>query len=621
MNVNTKTYRKDLDVLKGFAILSVVFYHLGILKSGYLGVDLFLVINGFLVIPSVCRHIADGDFSYWEFLKKRVMRLLPLIVIASAVCLLWGFIAMLPDDYENLSEYVIASNVLSGNIMSAISSGNYWAAFNEYKPLMHMWYVGVIFEFYVTFPLIVMLVNRCKRLVVSCVGNCNAGGQIVDNQSFTNVLLLILFVASLSLYLIPGVPGHKFYHVQFRYFEFVAGGLVGMNLKRLNYENAIVSTITNLLLVLTICISLFTFDIHDIGGVQIVIGASNTPRGLLLPNNVLVILTVLLSCLVIAQNNDASPINHFLFKDNTLAFVGKMSFSIFVWHQIVIAFYRYSFSSRITILSLLCYLLFVFVLSWITYYFVEQKIKPSNKAFIITLASDVVVSLIAGLIYLNAGVVRDVPEIDAYVHNAKRGMHIAYCDRIYSYNQDFPKNDKPNVLVIGNSFSRDMSNVILESKIKDSINLSYINELKPSYSERIAKADKIFIFGSKKKIPEYLWSNLKEGVEVWGISTKSFGVSNGAIYWNHNKSWYFDQTVPVNETVLEINRKWKQEWGEFFVDMMQLAMFSEDQVRVFSPEHKFISPDCEHLVRGGAQYYASVLDFESIFDDILIFNK
>lgn len=433
--------------------------------------------------------------------------------------------------------------------------------------------------------------------------------------------MLILFVASLSLYLIPGVPGHKFYHVQFRYFEFVAGGLVGMNLKRLNYDNAIVSTITNLLLVLTICISLFTFDIHDIGGVQIVIGASNTPRGLLLPNNVLVILTVLLSCLVIAQNNDASPINHFLFKDNTLAFVGKMSFSIFVWHQIVIAFYRYSFSSRITILSLLCYLLFVFVLSWITYYFVEQKIKPSNKAFIITLASDVVVSLIAGLIYLNAGVVRDVPEIDAYVHNAKRGMHIAYCDRIYSYNQDFPKNDKPNVLVIGNSFSRDMSNVILESKIKDSINLSYINELKPSYSERIAKADKIFIFGSKKKIPEYLWSNLKEGVEVWGISTKSFGVSNGAIYWNHNKSWYFDQTVPVNETVLEINRKWKQEWGEFFVDMMQLAMFSEDQVRVFSPEHKFISPDCEHLVRGGAQYYASVLDFESIFDDILIFNK
>ncbi len=615
-------HRKDLDVLKGFAIIAVVFYHLGILKSGYLGVDLFLVINGFLIIPSVCRHVSDGDFSYWQFLKKRVIRILPLIVIATFCCLVWGFYPMLPDDYENLSEYVIASNVLSGNIMSAISSSNYWAAFNEYRPLMHMWYVGVIIEFYVTFPLIVMLANRCKRLVVSGVSDFNGGGQNFDNQTFTNVLLLILFIVSLSLYLIPGISGHKFYHVQFRYFELVAGGLVGVNLKRLNYNNAIISTITNILLILTICISLFTFDVHNIGGVQTVIGASNTPRELLLPNNVLVILTVILSCLVIAQENDASPINRFLFKDNTMALVGKMSFSIFVWHQIVIAFYRYSFSSKITLFSLLCYLTFVFVLSWITYYFVEQKIKPSNKAFIITLASDVVVCLIAGLIYLNAGVVRDVPEIDAYVHNAKRGMHIAYCDRIYSYDQDFPKNDKPNILVIGNSFSRDMGNVILESTIKDSINFSYISQINPSYTERIAQADKIFIFGPRSKVPEYLWENLKnKNVEVWGISTKSFGVSNGAIYWNHNKPWYFDQTVPVNETVLEINRNWKQEWGEYFVDMMQLAMVGKDQVRVFSPEHKFISPDCDHLVRGGAQYYASVLDFKSIFDDILTFNN
>ena len=448
------------------------------------------------------------------------------------------------------------------------------------------------------------------------------GGQKFDNQTFTNVLLLILFIVSLSIYLIPGIPGHKFYHVQFRYFEFVAGGLVGVNLKRLNYNNAIITTIINILLILTICISLFTFDVHDFGGVQTVVGASNNPRELLLPNNVLVILTVILSCLVISQKNEVSPINRLLFKDNTLAFIGKMSFSIFVWHQIIIAFYRYSFSSRITVLSLLCYLTFVFVLSWVTYNFVEQKIKPSNKAFIITLASDVVVCLIAGLIYLNAGVVRDVPEIDAYVHNAKRGMHIAYCDRIYSYNQDFPKNNKPNVLVIGNSFSRDMGNVILESTIKDSINFSYISQINPSYTERISQADTIFIFGPKSKVPEYIWENLKnENVEVWGISTKSFGVSNGAIYWNHNESWYFDQTVPVNETVLEINRKWKQEWGEFFVDMMQVAMVSEDQVRVFSPEHKFISPDCDHLVRGGAQYYASVLDFKSIFDDIILFNK
>lgn len=447
------------------------------------------------------------------------------------------------------------------------------------------------------------------------------GGQLCDNQRLTNIILIILFVISLLLYLIPGIPGHKFYHIQFRFFEFVAGGIIGVNAQKLKYKNQIITTLTNLLLIATVFIGLFTFDINHFGAEQIVIGAENNQgSGLLFPNNILVILTVLLSSLVIVQDNGASPINRFIFKDNTLALVGKMSFSIFVWHQIIIAFYRYSFSSRITVISLLCYLTFVFVLSWITYYFVEQKIKPSNKAFFITLASDVVVSLIAGLIYLNAGVVRDVPEIDAYVHNAKRGMHIAYCDRIFQYDKDFLDNGKSNVLVIGNSFSRDMANILLESSIADSINLSYVFNLNESHSERIQKADKIFIFSNKNTVPDYLWNNVKEDVEVWGISTKSFGISNGAIYWNHNKPWYFEQTVPVNPKVLEVNKKWKSQWGDKFIDLMQLAMVGEDQVRVFSPEHKFISPDCEHLVKGGAQYYASVLDLVSIFGDIITFD-
>ena len=70
-------------------------------------------------------------------------------------------------------------------------------------------------------------------------------------------------------------------------------------------------------------------------------------------------------------------------------------------------------------------------------------------------------------------------------------------------------NEKPNVLVIGNSFARDMANILLESSIHDSINLSYIYKLNNKYSERISKADKIFIRGTKKNVPDYLWDNLK----------------------------------------------------------------------------------------------------------------
>ena len=148
----TLPYRNDIDAWKGFAILAVVLYHLGILKTGYLGVDLFLVINGYLIIPSLTAKINERCFSYFGFLKKRLLRLAPLVIIASSVCLAVGYSGMLPDDYENLSETAVASNFFSQNILASITTKDYWKSSNAFSPLMHMWFVGILIEFYVAFP-------------------------------------------------------------------------------------------------------------------------------------------------------------------------------------------------------------------------------------------------------------------------------------------------------------------------------------------------------------------------------------------------------------------------------------------------------------------------------------
>lgn len=115
-------YRQDIDALKGIAIIAVVLFHLGFLKSGYLGVDLFFVINGFFVIPSVIRQIGNNTFSYISFLEKKLIRFLPLVVLASAVSLGLGYFLMLPDHYENLAQAVIAGNLMSENVLSAITT-------------------------------------------------------------------------------------------------------------------------------------------------------------------------------------------------------------------------------------------------------------------------------------------------------------------------------------------------------------------------------------------------------------------------------------------------------------------------------------------------------------------
>ena len=210
-------YRKDIDVIKGIAILAVVLFHMGLLKSGYLGVDAFFVINGFLIIPSVCKQFDKGQFSFFGFMEKRMLRLMPMVVIASAVCLLVGFIGMLPDNYENLAESVVAGNIFSENILSAITTKNYWDVSNDYKPLMHLWYVGILFEFYLLLPVVMWI-----------------GRKITKGENRNLNIIAVVGVVSFFLYLLPiGTESDKFYFIQYRFFEMALGGVIALTVNKM----------------------------------------------------------------------------------------------------------------------------------------------------------------------------------------------------------------------------------------------------------------------------------------------------------------------------------------------------------------------------------------------------
>ena len=120
----------------------------GGLTSGYLGVDIFLVVSGYFMMKSIIRAMRENRFSYWKYLKGRIARLWPMILITAAIALGVGAFTMLPDDFENLSQSVIASNVFANNVLSYITTGNYWDVANVFKPLMHTWYVGVLLQAY-----------------------------------------------------------------------------------------------------------------------------------------------------------------------------------------------------------------------------------------------------------------------------------------------------------------------------------------------------------------------------------------------------------------------------------------------------------------------------------------
>ena len=582
-------YRKDIDSLKGIAIIAVVLYHLGLLESGFMGVDVFFVINGFLLIPSICKGIESGEFRYLAFLKKRVLRLWPLVVLASIVCLIIGYFGMLPDNYENLGESAVASVFFSENILSALTTNDYWNAVNGYKPLMHLWFVGVLFQFYLVFPLILLAFRRMVR-----------------KPAFVVAGVLVL---SLALYLLnPQGVGARFYLPQYRFFEFALGGLAGMLCVPKGRESK-----WSLLWLAPLAFVLFSSLISGSNPgdhVYIVGKFTRVDVPLIADKSLLLLLTVLFTASLLAKDNSSSVI----LGNSVLPAIGRRSYSIFIWHQVVLAFWRYFISADITPGFVLGTLLAVAALSELSYRFVEMRIRPGNRPLIVWAVLALAVAGAGGYIYLRAGVVRDVPEQDVFKADIHRGMHAEYVDRIYNLDKDFPEpNGKKNVLVLGNSFSRDFANCLLESDYADSVNISYYEKWNSLPAGRIGEADYIFVFCPKRNVPMVVRKGKKPSAQVWGLGTKTFGSSNGIVYSRRFRDEYFATKIVPYKGFLELNDAWKSEWKDRYIDFIGLAMDDEGRIPVFTPYGKFISHDCEHLTRAGARWYATLIPWDEIF--------
>ncbi|MEQ2960942.1 acyltransferase [Bacteroides xylanisolvens] len=593
-------YRQDIDALKGIAIIAVVLFHLGFLKSGYLGVDLFFVINGFFVIPSVIRQIGNNTFSYISFLEKKLIRFLPLVVLASAVSLGLGYFLMLPDHYENLAQAVIAGNLMSENVLSAITTKNYWDVSNEFKPLMHLWYLGILYEFYIVFPLIMYLV----KFVAKKTNN--------DSNKVMKITLLSLCIVSFVLYIMPfDSVGNKFYFLHYRMFEIGVGGIIAQIVQSKNPKATfckIVQPISLLFLLLLMSCSLFPST--QLSNIPVIGSANLLNNGLPISSSFALILTVLFSCAAIICDKGGS----FVLRSKVLMWVGKMSFSLFIWHQVIIAFYRYSISYNMNLMAYVTLFVLSFILAIFSYYCIEKKIKATHQTFIVWVLMVIFVIIPSTYLFLHAGVVRDVPELNVVKGTEHRGMFGEYCDRVYCYNQDFPDNGKKNVLVVNISFGRDFANVLLESPYKDSINLSYVYLWRyPEALKRAKSADYIFSFTSKEDIPQEVWNIKKKTAKVYGIGTKNYGASNGVCYARRRDADFHKKTNKLVPGYKELNEKWRISWGENYIDFITPAMCQNGEIRIFTPDNRFIAQDCKHFTEAGAKWYASIINWEDIF--------
>ncbi len=341
-----KVRRTDIDSLRGISVISVVIYHFNdlIFPNGYLGVDLFFVISGFVITKSVLNKIEKKKFSFIDFYIKRIRRILPAFLSVLLITLIASSFILLSADLKRYTESLIASLSFISNFYFWLTGG-YFSTNDQLKPLLHLWSLSVEEQFYLFFPILIFFSFKfLKKLKIFIF--------IILTVSIASFILNFLFLKNTDavFFLFPA-----------RIWEFGIGILFA-SLPSLKIKNAFLETMY--LLFAIFLISFNFFYIIDF-----------------LPDSTLMCLGLGL-ILFKSVNNKNILFNIFKFKP--LVFIGLISYSLYLWHWPVISYFKYINMDYLSASQIITSSILIFTISTLSWRFVEQPFlhkHPKNVLF------------------------------------------------------------------------------------------------------------------------------------------------------------------------------------------------------------------------------------------------
>lgn len=427
--INQKSFRNDIHTLRALAVVSVLLYHAEItlfdkklVSGGFLGVDIFFVISGYLITGIIVSNYKNNNFSFIQFYERRIRRIFPSLFLLLFTVSVFSFFLMNDKQYHENSNAVISVIFFVSNFFFLFQD-SYTSVESQFKPLLHTWSLGVEEQFYIFFPALLILIFKIR----------------LNIKIF---LFLILSFSLISCLILNNYfPEENFFLSTSRFWEILLGCLMFFYNKNflLNGEKYL-----SLLLWLLLLFCLVYFD-----------NKSNHPG---IPNVIVVFIT---STIIFLKND-----NYILFKSKILKFFGDISYTLYLFHLPFFSYGRIYFGELTIVKTSLLLILSIFF-SALIYHFYELKLKKAKRTYLfltLILLSSILItfSIVNFQNFKNKEYIKiDNKNFHIKTEKEKRWSYLTEnCNNLGWENCYRPQEGKTNILVIGDSFAPDTINIL-----------------------------------------------------------------------------------------------------------------------------------------------------------------
>lgn len=359
-------YRPDIDGLRAIAVIFVVLFHAfpEYLPGGFIGVDIFFVISGFLISEIIFRNLESGQFSFFEFYSKRIRRIFPALILVLLTCYVFGWFALFASEYKLLGKHIAGGAAFISNYLYLNEAG-YFDVSADKKPLLHLWSLGVEEQFYIFWPLFLYLIYKWKLNLIS-----------------------IFLIASASFYFnIKGIainPDATFYSSKVRFWELCCGSILaylsifGKSLIT-DFQRGQAPSGIRLLKGAYFQQLLKKIPLYGpyLGIILIFTGAMTLSKHFTYPGYWALIPVTGTVLLLLGSNG--CFLNRSLLSRKWLVWIGLISYPLYLWHWPILSFARIVKNQALSIPERLFALILSIVLGWLTYRFVEKFFRANGN--------------------------------------------------------------------------------------------------------------------------------------------------------------------------------------------------------------------------------------------------